>query len=167
MILRAADKILRVVEDGLAGLLLFAVLVIVTWELTLRGVFDGSHLWTDELSRVLLIALVYVATIGLTRDGAHVSVEIVPTAVGPRARAALKRLSDVLCLVFSLAATWLGIGYVEETRTFGISFAHSNLPFDIWVAQLIVPVAFGLISLRLALRLCGVRPVAVTPVAEG
>ncbi len=155
------------VEDGLAGLLLLAVLVIVTWELTLRGFFGGSHLWTDELSRVLLIALVYVATIGLTRDGAHVSVEIVPSAVGPRARAALERVADALCLAFALAATWLGIGYVQETRAFGISFAHSNLPFDIWVAQLVVPVAFGLISLRLLLRLCGVRPATPVHVSEG
>ncbi|UOM37009.1 TRAP transporter small permease [Acuticoccus sp. I52.16.1] len=167
MLLRAADRVLRFVEDALAGLILFAVLFIVTWELALRGFFGGSHLWTDELSRVLLIALVYVATIGLTRDGAHVSVEIVPSALGPRARAALERVADALCLVFALAATWYGIGYVEETRMFGISFAHSNLPFDVWVAQLVVPVAFGMISLRLALRLLGVRPAAPVHVAEG
>jgi len=155
------------VEDALAGLLLFAVLVIVTWELALRGLFGGSHLWTDELSRVLLIALVYVAAIGLTRDGAHVRVEILSSVLGERARKVLARITDALCLVFALAATWLGIGYVQETRLFGISFAHSNLPFDVWVAQLIVPVAFGLISLRLLLRLLGVRPEAVRPVAEG
>lgn len=167
MILRVADRALRVVEDGLAGLILLSVLVIVTWELALRGLFGGSHLWTDELSRVLLIAMVYVATIGLTRDGAHVSVEILPSALGSRGRRILTMISDALCLVFALAATWLGIGYVEETRSFGISFAHSNLPFDIWVAQLVVPVTFALISLRLVLRLCGVRPAASTPVAEG
>ena len=165
--MRLADRILRFVEDALAGLLLFAVLVIVTWELALRGFFGGSHLWTDELSRVLLIALVYVAAIGLTRDGAHVRVEILSAMLGERARNVLARITDTLCLVFALAATWLGIGYVQETRLFGISFAHSNLPFDVWVAQLIVPVAFGLISLRLLLRLLGVRPETIRPVAEG
>lgn len=165
--MRLADRILRFVEDALAGLLLFAVLVIVTWELALRGFFGGSHLWTDELSRVLLIALVYVAAIGLTRDGAHVRVEILSAMLGERACNVLARITDALCLVFALAATWLGIGYVQETRLFGISFAHSNLPFDVWVAQLIVPVAFGLISLRLLLRLLGVRPETVRPVAEG
>ena len=165
--MRLADRILRFVEDALAGLLLFAVLVIVTWELALRGFFGGSHLWTDELSRVLLIALVYVAAIGLTRDGAHVRVEILSAMLGKRARNVLARITDALCLVFALSATWLGIGYVQETRLFGISFAHSNLPFDVWVAQLIVPVAFGLISLRLLLRLLGVRPETVRPVAEG
>ena len=41
---------------------------------------------------------------------------------------------------------------------FGISFAHSNLPFPVWAAQSIVPVAFGLMSLRLVLRLMGIRP---------
>ena len=35
-----------------------------------------SNLWTDELSRVLLIVMTYVAAIGLTRDGANVRIEL-------------------------------------------------------------------------------------------
>ncbi|WP_108658817.1 TRAP transporter small permease [Acuticoccus kandeliae] len=167
MNLTRLNRILMRIEDGLAGLVLATVLILVTWELTLRGLFGGSHLWTDELSRVLLIVLVYVATIGLTRDGAHVRIELLLGAVPDRARVVLERLSDVLCLVFSLAATWLGVEYVRESRMFGISFAHSNLPFEIWVAQLIVPIGFGLISLRLVLRLLGVRPATPVHVDEG
>lgn len=156
--LRRFSAILGRIEDGLAGLVLAAVLVIVTYEIALRSLFGMSNLWTDELSRVLLIVMTYVAAIGLTRDGANVRIELFVDALPQAARDMLERVVDVLCLIFCLAATWLGYVYVRESAMFGISFAHSNLPFPVWAAQAIVPVAFGLMSLRLVLRLMGIRP---------
>ena len=156
--LRRISAIIARIEDGLAGLILAAVLAIVVFELSIRGLFGRSNLWTDELSRVLLIAMVYVSAIGLTRDGAHIRVELFLGWLGPAARALVERLCDLLCLVFAATATWLGLRYVLESAAFGISFAHSNLPFPIWVAQAVIPFGFALISLRLVLRLCGIRP---------
>ena len=156
--LRRLSAILGRIEDGIAGLVLAAVLVIVSYEIVLRSVFGLSNLWTDELSRVLLIAMTYVSAIGLTRDGAHVRIELFVDWLPEPQRAVLERVSDLLCLVFALAATWLGYVYVKESALFGFAFAHSNLPFPVWVTQLIVPIGFAAISLRLALRLAGVRP---------
>jgi len=156
--LRRISAILARIEDGLAALILATVLAIVVYELSIRGLFGRSNLWTDELSRVLLIAMAYVSAIGLTRDGAHVRVELFLGWLGPAARALVERLCDALCLVFAVAATWLGLRYVLESAAFGISFAHSNLPFPIWMAQAVIPFGFALISLRLVLRLCGIRP---------
>jgi TRAP-type C4-dicarboxylate transport system permease small subunit len=146
------------VEDGLAGLTLALVLLVVMYELTIRGLFGQSNLWTDELSRVLLIVLTYVSAIGLTRDSAHVKVELFVDFLRPNLRRLAGYLSDLLCLAFAATATWLGIRYVQESALFGITFAHSDLPFPVWVAQLIIPVGFGAITLRLLLRLLGVRP---------
>lgn len=156
--LRRFSAILGKIEDGTAASILAAVLFIVMYEIALRTLFGMSNLWTDELSRVLLIFMTYVAAVGLTRDGANVRIELFVDALPMPARHALERVVDVLSLVFSVAATWLGYKYVQESAIFGISFAHSNLPFPIWVAQSIVPIAFGLMSLRLALRLVGIRP---------
>ncbi len=156
--LKRVSAILAKIEDGIAAIVLAAVLAIVAYELTLRGLLGRSNLWTDELSRVLLIVMTYVSAIGLTRDGAHVRVELFIDRLGESARNVVERLSDVLCLVFSVTATWLGFLYVQESAAFGISFAHSDLPFPIWVAQAIVPVGFAAISLRLILRLAGIRP---------
>lgn len=156
--LKRLSAILAKVEDGIAAFVLAAVLAVVVYELVLRGLFGRSNLWTDELSRVLLIVMTYVSAIGLTRDGAHVKVELFTDRLGPGARNAVERLCDVLCLGFAVTATWLGYRYVQESALFGISFAHSDLPFPIWVAQSIIPIGFAAISLRLALRLAGIRP---------
>ena len=164
--LRRFSAILARIEDGIAGLVLAAVLGIVVYELTVRGVFGHSNLWTDELSRVLLIVMTYLSAIGLTRDGAHVRVELFIEQLGPGVRALLERVIDALCLVFAVTATWLGLKYVQESAAFGISFAHSDLPFPIWVAQAIIPIGFAAISLRLALRLIGVRSKAAAASVE-
>lgn len=166
MILHRFERLLARLEDALAGVLLAAVLGVITYELTVRGVFGLSNLWTDELARVLLVTLVYVGAIGVTRDGANIQVEIVVSALSDRIRRVLTKVVDLLCLAFALSATWLGIRYVAESISFGMSFAHSNLPFPIWVSQLVVPVAFGLISLRLTLRLAGIGPTTTTETAE-
>ena len=157
-LLRRFSNILARIEDGLAGLILAAVLAIVVNELTMRGLFGRSNLWTDEVSRVLLIAMTYISAVGLTRDGAQVRVELFVDRLDGRMRALLEWLIDLLCFGFALTATWLGYRYVYESAQFGISFAHSDLPFPIWVGQAVIPVGFALISLRLLFRLAGVRP---------
>lgn len=157
-VLRRASRALGRIEDGLAGLVLAAVLVLVVYELTVRGIFGRSNLWTDEMARVLLIVMTYVAAVGLTRDGANVRVEFIVNSLKPAAQAVVERLSDVLCLGFAVTAAWLGLKYVIESAAFGISFAHSNLPFPVWVAQATIPFCFTLMSLRLLLRVLGVRP---------
>ncbi|HWM81292.1 MAG TPA: TRAP transporter small permease [Pseudolabrys sp.] len=156
--LRRLSTILARIEDGIAAFVLAAVLFIVTYEILLRSLFGMSNLWTDELSRVLLIVMTYVAAVGLTRDGANVRIELFVDLLSEATRSHLERLVDVLNLLFCLAATWLGYLYVHESALFGISFAHSNLPFPVWVAQSIVPIGFALMSFRLILRLVGIRP---------
>jgi len=156
--LRRLSTILARIEDGIAAFVLAAVLFIVTYEILLRSLFGMSNLWTDELSRVLLIVMTYVAAVGLTRDGANVRIELFVDLLSEATRSFLERLVDVLNLLFCLAATWLGYLYVHESALFGISFAHSNLPFPVWVAQSIVPIGFALMSFRLILRLVGIRP---------
>lgn len=153
--LHRISHILARIEDGIAALNLAIVFLLVTYEMTARSLFGASLPWAEEFSRVLLITLVYFSAIGLTRTDGHIRIEFVVNMFGDRAQIILLRMTDILCLAFSLTATWLGIIFVQESIRFNLSFAHSDLPFPVWVAQLIVPVGFSLISLRLALRLIG------------
>ena len=155
--LNKVSTLLARAEDGLAVLSLAGVFLLVTYDMTSRTFLGVSLPWSEEFARVLLIMLVYLSAIGLTRRNDHIRVEFVVSLLGERAQRLLGWFADFLCLVFTLSATWLGVVFVKESIRFNLSFAHSNLPFPVWVAQLIVPIAFALISLRLALRLLGAR----------
>jgi len=160
------SDILARAEDGLAVLCLAGVFLLVTYDMTSRTFLGVSLPWSEEFARVILIMLVYVSAIGLTRRDGHIRVEFVVSFFGDRVQKLLGWLADFLCLVFSLSATWLGVVFVKESIRFNLSFAHSNLPFPVWVAQLIVPIAFALISMRLVLRLLGVRQTAMRETGE-
>ena len=154
--LNKISNILSRIEDGLAVLSLAGVFVLVTYDMASR-IFGGVSLpWSEELARVLLIMLVYLSAIGLTRRDGHIRVEFIVSMFGERAQKWLGWFADFLCLVFTLSAAWLGIGFVRESIRFNLNFAHSNLPLPVWVAQLIVPIAFAMISLRLVLRMLDV-----------
>ncbi len=153
--LNKVSNILARAEDGLAVLSLAGVFLLVTYDMTSRTFWGVSLPWSEEFARVLLIMLVYLSAIGLTRRNDHIRVEFIVSLLGERAQKRLGWFADFLCLVFTLSATWLGVVFVKESIRFNLSFAHSNLPFPVWVAQLIVPIAFALISLRLILRLLG------------
>lgn len=155
--LTRVSNILAKAEDGLAVLSLAGVFLLVTYDMTSRTIWGVSLPWSEEFSRVLLIMMVYLSAIGLTRRNDHIRVEFVVGMLGEQARRIVGWFTDFLCLAFALTATWLGIVFVKESIRFNLSFAHSNLPFPVWVAQLIVPVSFALISLRLVLRLLGAR----------
>lgn len=160
------SNILAKVEDGLAVLCLAGVFLLVSYDMTARTFWGVSLPWSEEFARVLLIMLVYFSAIGLTRRDGHIRVEFIVGLFGQRAQRMLGWFADFLCLVFSLSATWLGVVFVKESIRFNLSFAHSNLPFPVWVAQLIVPIAFALISLRLLLRLLGARQMTQRETAE-
>lgn len=153
--LNKVSNILARAEDGLAALSLAGVFLLVTYDMTSRTFWGVSLPWSEEFARVLLIMLVYLSAIGLTRRNGHIRVEFIVSLLGEHTQKWLGWFADFLCLVFTLSATWLGIVFVKESIRFNLSFAHSNLPFPVWVAQLIVPTAFALISLRLVLRLLG------------
>ncbi len=157
MMLNRISSVLARAEDGLAVLCLAGVFLLVTYDMTSRTFLGVSLPWSEEFSRVLLIMLVYFSAIGLTRRNDHIRVEFIVGMFGRSAQKKFALLSDLLCLIFALSATWLGVVFVKESIRFNLSFAHSNLPFPVWVAQLIVPVGFSLISLRLVLRLLGAR----------
>lgn len=164
--LNKVSNILAKAEDGLAVLCLAGVFLLVSYDMTARTFWGTSLPWSEEFARVLLIMLVYFSAIGLTRRDGHIRVEFIVGLLGQRAQRMLGWFADFLCLVFSLSATWLGVVFVKESIRFNLSFAHSNLPFPVWVAQLIVPIAFALISLRLVLRLLGARQAAQRETGE-
>ena len=65
----AAKQFLGWFEYGLGGLILLAGLVIVSLEILGRGFLGFSLLWSEELSRYLLIWTAYMGAAAATRDG--------------------------------------------------------------------------------------------------
>lgn len=151
--MQAAKQLLGWVEYGLGGLILLAGLIIVSLEILGRGFLGFSLLWSEELSRYLLIWTAYMGAAAATRDGSHIRVEFLLHLLPSRWAHRLELFDTALCLLFTLALVYAGFLLVEDSRFLGLSPTDSNLPVPIWAFQAIVPLGFALMSLRLAITL--------------
>lgn len=146
-------QVLGQLDGWLAGLVLFTSLFIVTLEMTGRSAFSVSFLWSEELSRYLLVWTTYLGASAALGERAHIRVLFVVARLPYRARQVVEGLGLALCLVFTVTLTWAGVRLVQDSRFFGMMSPDSALPVPIWMFQLIVPVGFALMSLRLVVLL--------------
>jgi TRAP-type C4-dicarboxylate transport system permease small subunit len=143
-------------EGAIAGMLLALGLGIVMLEIVSRALASTSFLWSEELSRYVLIWITYFGAAAVTRDNSHIRVEFLIDRLHPAARRIVEMLVALLCLVFSTVICIVSMRYVSDSRDLGMMSADSYLPVPIWVFQLIIPIGFGLISFRLILNLIDV-----------
>ena len=71
-----------------------------------------SWIWTEELSRFLFIWMVMLGAMIGVRESTHFEVDVWP-ALGPRANATLKIVSQLFVLVFALVFVWWGWDFVR------------------------------------------------------
>lgn len=74
------------IEGAVAGMLLALGLGIVMLEIVSRALANASFLWSEELSRYVLIWITYFGAAAVTRDKGHIRVEILIDRLDPTAR---------------------------------------------------------------------------------
>ncbi|MGE0503568.1 MAG: TRAP transporter small permease [Rhizobiaceae bacterium] len=142
--------------DGLvAGLAMAAALWVFAQEMVARWVFNTSLTWSEDLSRVLLVVMVYFGAAAVAAEDRHIRVEFVLDALPSNIQRVVRLLIDIACLAFALMAVWLGLRLVRDTAAIGLSFAHSGFALPVWVAQSCIPVSFAIMSVRIAMRIAG------------
>lgn len=144
---------LRQAEDIVLAALFVGMFLVVTVEIVTRSLFGFSNLYSEELSRILLIASVYFGVALVTRDDEHIRFDLLDNAMPDRMRFAVAILADLLVLAFCLVAVVMGVSFAYQTATIGLTFTHSYLPFPVWVAHAAVPLAFTVTSLHVGARL--------------
>ena len=135
-------------EDWIGTLLAAAILVVMSIQVFLRYVLNESLIWSDELSRYLLVAMAFIGTATGMRKNNHIRIDVIDYVLPPVARRALWLLIDItvfayLAYVFWLSLDMLQIFHRRPSTAMGV-------PMSIPYAA--VTVGFGLAALRLVLR---------------
>ena len=144
------------IDAYIAGVALAVTLYILAQEMLVRWLFNMSFTWTEDLSRVLLVVLVYFGASAVAGEDRHIRVGFILQALPEKPRKALLLAIDLACLAFCILVVWLGYHLVRDTAAIGLSFAHSGFGMPVWVAQSSVPIAFTIASVRIAARIFGI-----------
>ncbi|MBW2234416.1 MAG: TRAP transporter small permease, partial [Deltaproteobacteria bacterium] len=108
---------------------------------------DTGLPWIDPTLRVLVLWLGLLGAVAASRDGRHITIDVVSRLVPARAEAAVAAGTGLFTAAVSAIVAWHGGRFVASEFEYA-STAFSGIPA--WVLESIIPFAFGAIALRYA-----------------
>lgn len=159
------DKLLRrilgalsVVNDGIsiaarntAGMLLIAMTVIVLVQIVFRYLLNDSLIWTEEVSKTMMVWGAFLVAPWAYRNSANVSIQMFADELPETLRRALHLLLNLL-VVWIIVVFWSeSFGMVDR----GFAIRAASLPVQVGWFFIVVPVAFGamlLVGVELIIR---------------
>lgn len=118
-------------------------------QILLRNLFAAGLPWADPLLRLMVLWLGLAGALAATRENRHIRIDVLPRFLPDRLRAAADRLTSLFTALICGIITWHGTRLVWMEYEDGTRVA-AGIPA--WAAELIIPVSFGLMALRFALR---------------
>lgn len=132
-------------EDIFLALLLLAMIVLAVLLIVLRNLFDSGLVWGDELLRILVLWLCMVGSMAASRDDNHLSIDVVSRFLPPHMQLGVRIITNLFTALVCGVIAWYSWSFVRVEAEFG-SQVLGHWPS--WTAQAILPLGFGLISLR-------------------
>jgi len=153
------DQKLSRVEQGLITVLLTVMILLAFAQIVLRNFFATGIDWGDALIRYLVVWVGFIGAALATQEDKHITIDVLSRWFTGAGNDAVKVLSDFVSAAVCGVLTWAGIKFILfEAQMGGIAFF--KLP--IWLPELIIPITFGLMTLRYALRLLNTIMNAIT-----
>ena len=165
--LQRIDRILGVVENGLnlaAGLLIFALMLFGVAQILLRTAFRAPIFGYIDVVEVAMVGFAVLSIAFVQRLGAHVRMELLIGRLRGRALWLLEAVG-ALAAAF-VVALLIPYSYRHFQRAFEFGDSTIDIELATWPAKLVVPVALGLLLLRLFVQLAGYLRLLANPALE-
>jgi len=126
---------------------LFALFLIVCWEVFTRYLLRDPSAFSAEVSEYLMVLLTFSSAGLIMKDGRHVRVEVVVARLGRRGRAAAEIFAQGVVLLICTVLI------VEGTKSAYLAFisnyrSTSLLAFPLWIPYSLVPLGAVLLGLQ-------------------
>lgn len=135
-------------EDGLLAAAMLAMVVLAGLQVVLRSGFDEGVTWIEPALRALVLWIGMLGAITASRSGRHIHIDILTRVTPPAWRHRLEIVACVFTAAVCALIAWHGVRFVRLELEFAAA-AFAGIPS--WAVALILPAAFGLISLRYGL----------------
>jgi TRAP-type C4-dicarboxylate transport system permease small subunit len=145
-----AGRIVRRLEDLSLMLLLGAMILLAGLQIVQRNFLATGWIWVDELLRILVLWLGLVGAVIATRSDRHITIDVLSRWLPAAVQQPLKVLVELFAGGVCAVLCWHGIRFVQVERSFGATLLGE---YPAWLAQAIIPIAFGLMAARYLWRL--------------
>jgi TRAP-type C4-dicarboxylate transport system permease small subunit len=144
-LLERLEKTGNFLETAALVTLLSAMMLLAVGQIVLREVFNTGFVWADELIKLMVLWLAMIGSIAACRDNRHIRIDalshILPKFAVEITRVIVDVFAAVVCGGIALQAWRYLQVEIEYQDTVLV-----NLPA--WIAHIVLPAAFFLISFR-------------------
>ncbi len=141
-------SLVQKVEDYILICLLLIMITMAVLQIFLRNFFDSGIVWGDSLVRVLVLWIGLVGAMIASRTDNHISIDILSRYLPSEIRRFTSLATHVFTTVVTALMAWFSLAFVKMEMGVNL-IAFANVPA--WVCESIIPIAFGVISIRYAL----------------
>jgi C4-dicarboxylate transporter DctQ subunit len=135
----------------LAGVATLAIAVLISYDVTMRYVFDRPQIFVDEVASFLEVLVVFGGAAYTFRAGGHVRVDLVTSLLAPARRARLRAATLALGIVFLALVIWVTTQSALTAWRYGRVSAVMLYP--LWWPMLLIPAGLALLALAMIARL--------------
>jgi len=142
-------KGLHLAEDIVLMLLLGGLVALASAQILMRNLLDAGMPWADPLLRLLVLWLALAGALAATRENKHIRIDLLSRFLPEWLTSWTERFTSAFTALVCALLAWYGGRLVWFEYQDG-SIIAPGVPA--WIAELIIPLGFGLMALRFALR---------------
>lgn len=157
-----ADRLLRPVERLMAlasGLAAFSLMFLAVWSVTGRKFFGAPLLGYVDYIQLLMPLIAIFGIAYVQRDGTHIRMDILIGRLRGRALWAIELIMVSLMLILMVALIWGAWSHFGRSFSFDAPLWSKDSTIDVnapvWPSKIVVPIAFGVLCLRLVIQIIG------------
>lgn len=143
--LKKSAAIIYKIEDAFIVFVLLLMMGLAVFQIISRNFFGAGYLWTEVLTRVLVLWIALLGAMAASRKGSHISIDVLskffPRRIKLFSDMTVQLFTTVLCLIIA----WHSVRFAVMEYEYG-ALAFGKVP--VWVCQLIIPIGFIVIGLR-------------------
>lgn len=145
-----AGRIIRRFEDATLIVLLGVMVLLAGLQIVQRNLLAMGWIWIDELLRILVLWLGLVGAVIATRSDRHITIDVLSRWLSEPLQRRLKVLVEIFAAFICAVLCWQGARFVLMEKSFGATVIGD---YPAWLAQSIIPIAFGVMTARYVWRL--------------
>jgi TRAP-type C4-dicarboxylate transport system permease small subunit len=150
-----ADEAIDRVEQALLVILLSSMIVIAFLQIILRNLLSTGLTWGDPLVRNLVLWVGFIGAALATKEGKHISIDIASRWMPPFWKGLIEFLIHWFSFIICGLLTFAALKFIKnETQMGNIAF----LGIPAWIPEIILPIIFGLMTLRFGFRSFRILP---------
>lgn len=136
-------------ERAVLGSLAAGMVILAALQIVLRTFFRTGLPWIQPLLGIGLLWLTLLGALAATGQKKHISMDLLSHLLPARPRAGVAAAVNLFAAIVCGRLAWAAHGFIGLQRATGTS---KLLGAPVWVYTWVIPVVFGLLTLRFALH---------------